>query len=252
MFKKIFKGFTLIELLVVIAIIAILAAILFPVFAQAREKARESSCLSNCKQIATALQLYTDDYDEMFPAMAGCDSLFDKKVGGGWNVQEHSSMSLLNPYIKNDKLFICPSAAKHPKTGEGFDLPAQGLYRLSSYLFNGAVCDGTHGILALAQIKNPSAIIMTTEANWADPHSVLMPFWHVNERWWAYLPQITGSRLSNPHNNGANSAYADGHAKRTKKWQDLRTSDFGRYKEDGSAPLLTETNGFHDAQVWNG
>jgi prepilin-type N-terminal cleavage/methylation domain-containing protein len=58
-------GFTLIELLVVIAIIAILAAILFPVFAQAREKARAVSCLSNCKQIGQALMMYIQDYDEM-------------------------------------------------------------------------------------------------------------------------------------------------------------------------------------------
>ena len=64
MLKNKKQGFTLIELLVVIAIIAILAAILFPVFAQAREKARQTNCLSNCKQLGTALQLYTDDYDE--------------------------------------------------------------------------------------------------------------------------------------------------------------------------------------------
>ena len=62
------RGFTLIELLVVIAIIAILAAILFPVFAQAREKARQSACLSNQKQIGVALSLYIQDYDEMTPS----------------------------------------------------------------------------------------------------------------------------------------------------------------------------------------
>jgi prepilin-type N-terminal cleavage/methylation domain-containing protein len=62
------SGFTLIELLVVIAIIAILAAILFPVFAQAREKARSASCLSNLKQIGLAVMMYTQDYDEIYPA----------------------------------------------------------------------------------------------------------------------------------------------------------------------------------------
>src|ERR1051326_1648844 len=66
-------GFTLIELLVVIAIIAILAAILFPVFAEAREKARQTSCMSNHKQIALAFLMYTQDNDELFPMAAGDD-----------------------------------------------------------------------------------------------------------------------------------------------------------------------------------
>src|SRR5438270_8287108 len=61
------RGFTLIELLVVIAIIAIIAAILFPVFAQAREKARQATCVSNMKQIGTALTMYQQDYDETYP-----------------------------------------------------------------------------------------------------------------------------------------------------------------------------------------
>ena len=64
------RGFTLIELLVVIGIIAILAAILFPVFAQAREKARQATCLSNLKQIGTALMMYTQDYDEILPTQS--------------------------------------------------------------------------------------------------------------------------------------------------------------------------------------
>src|SRR5438477_10441937 len=81
-----FRGFTLIELLVVIAIIAILAAILFPVFAQAREKARSISCLSNLKQIGLAIAMYTQDYDEQF--------VFSWGGAGNWPVT-------LNPYIKN-------------------------------------------------------------------------------------------------------------------------------------------------------
>jgi prepilin-type N-terminal cleavage/methylation domain-containing protein len=73
--KGVRSGFTLIELLVVIAIIAILAAILFPVFAQAREKARSAACLSNLKQMGTALQMYGQDYDEGLPPWNDCYSV---------------------------------------------------------------------------------------------------------------------------------------------------------------------------------
>src|ERR687884_230020 len=88
------RGFTLIELLVVIAIIAILAAILFPVFAQARDKARSASCLSNLKQMGTAWMMYTQDYDEMFPSSCPgdqvgdtwgrCVDMKDRGCFGGW------------------------------------------------------------------------------------------------------------------------------------------------------------------------
>jgi len=94
------KGFTLIELLVVIAIIAILAAILFPVFAQAREKARQTTCLSNSKQIGLAIMMYTDDYDESYPY--GCI------VGPGWAWDQFWKWAI-NPYMKNAKMMKCPS-----------------------------------------------------------------------------------------------------------------------------------------------
>jgi prepilin-type N-terminal cleavage/methylation domain-containing protein/prepilin-type processing-associated H-X9-DG protein len=98
------KGFTLIELLVVIAIIAILAAILFPVFAQAREKARQISCLSNVKQIGLGLQMYTQDYDETMPAAFASVAPIN---GGGIATIPYDAQIL--PYIKNDQIFKCPS-----------------------------------------------------------------------------------------------------------------------------------------------
>jgi prepilin-type N-terminal cleavage/methylation domain-containing protein len=94
------RGFTLIELIVVIAIIAILAAILFPVFAQAREKARQSSCLSNLKQIGLAITLYIADY-EAYPLSSSPST----------TVPRTRWPDYVSPYVKNEPLFICPSAS---------------------------------------------------------------------------------------------------------------------------------------------
>src|SRR3989442_1318662 len=92
-------GFTLIELLVVIALIAILAAILFPVFAQAREKARQTTCLSNLRQIGSAAQMYAQDYEERLPGTE-----LGERDG------EYFWIEMLAPYAKNCDIFNCPSS----------------------------------------------------------------------------------------------------------------------------------------------
>jgi prepilin-type N-terminal cleavage/methylation domain-containing protein/prepilin-type processing-associated H-X9-DG protein len=109
-------GFTLIELLVVIAIIAILAAILFPVFAQAREKARTTSCLSNTKQIGTATMMYVQDYDETYysqPWPGGCPmsqtGYWTDGPSEGLNLPQQHWAVMLYPYVKNGQVFRCPS-----------------------------------------------------------------------------------------------------------------------------------------------
>jgi prepilin-type N-terminal cleavage/methylation domain-containing protein len=122
------NGFTLIELLVVIAIIAILAAILFPVFARAREKARQATCVSNCRQLGTSLMMYAQDYDERMPvALAEADQSYFRgypcaprgnAVSFPWNTYGSSHYEdcphrflpwLLQPYIKSFDMFRCPT-----------------------------------------------------------------------------------------------------------------------------------------------
>ena len=101
------SGFTLIELLVVIAIIAILAAILFPVFAKAREKARATSCLNNTKQIGLALTQYSQDYDELLVLNNN-----EPPAPLPATLRTASWPDILQPYIKNDQVFVCPSSLR--------------------------------------------------------------------------------------------------------------------------------------------
>ena len=104
------SGFTLIELLVVIAIIAILAAILFPVFSRAREQARASTCLSNLSQLTKAMTMYANDNDQTLP---GWDGLYT--VGSG--SQGSVDSGTLQPYIKDRRIFWCPSD-RRPKDSQ--------------------------------------------------------------------------------------------------------------------------------------
>jgi prepilin-type N-terminal cleavage/methylation domain-containing protein/prepilin-type processing-associated H-X9-DG protein len=107
-------GFTLIELLVVIAIIAILAAILFPVFARARERARQITCISNLKQLGTAVSMYTQDYDEYLP-----NNFLGKKDTMLWN--DLSGSGLVDPYLKNKQIWFCPSDTPRTYKNQTYD-----------------------------------------------------------------------------------------------------------------------------------
>jgi len=199
------SGFTLIELLVVIAIIAILAAILFPVFARAREKARQTSCLSNIKQIALGYQMYTQDYDEKFPM-----GWFPVDVGGSGDVWANPRMvkfgDAIFPYLKNQQIFMCPSMEFTIAGGGNVgDLTRVG--RSWSYGYNCGWLWGTR----IAQIRQPAQIAITCES-WGD--------WRAN-------PTNSGNGCNggqgdvgrgqaaerDGHNSGVNLAFCDGHGK---------------------------------------
>jgi len=152
------NAFTLIELLVVIAIIAILAAILFPVFAQAREKARQTSCLSNHKQYALATLMYIQDYDEAFPYSAymsgSCVSTFYLEV---------------NPYVKNKQITQCPSEPQALKLTDAVgapcaDTPDYTSYSVNPRLYQNGFIPGAQP-LTLAAIPRASETIMNFDGN---------------------------------------------------------------------------------------
>jgi prepilin-type N-terminal cleavage/methylation domain-containing protein/prepilin-type processing-associated H-X9-DG protein len=212
-------AFTLIELLVVIAIIAILAAILFPVFAQARDKARQTACLSNAKHIGTAVMMYVQDSDEMFPS-----------------VHFSKYLVLIQPYAKNEELWKCPNesgryrmeaAAQvyNPSVARDIDI---------SWGANGAVFGGWNDTATkpLSRLQEPAETVMLAETLVRNPapttgnvsESAFDACQDVRHVWWhrQYNGNVGGTfpygaagggRLAARHARGNNFLWGDGHAK---------------------------------------
>jgi len=197
------SGFTLIELLVVIAIIAILAAILFPVFAQAREKARGISCLSNLKQAGLAYAMYTQDYDETTP-------LQKSNTDGYW-------FNLIQPYVKNWQLMLCPDRSlTTTKTGLSYPTALNG--RLQGYGYNDGwtsdsgygltlqMPDGTRPGRSIAAITAPADCVAFGDTYDTPGYSIAMD----NIFAGSDGPKATSSIR---HLGNLNYAFVDGHAK---------------------------------------
>jgi prepilin-type N-terminal cleavage/methylation domain-containing protein len=208
-------GFTLIELLVVIAIIAILAAILFPVFAQAREKARQSTCLSNFKQIGLGVMMYVQDWDETYPS----SRLAQLPGGAVCNQKIITWKTGTLPYVKNVDVYRCPSNARNKegdetKNAESLGFPAFPI----SYAYSGsALWSGPTGQapITLGTVPEPARYIMLVESNHACAD---MGIWAVFEKTWkpsGFFVHPT-KRMQ--------ALYFDGHAKSTKFSQTIGTS----------------------------
>jgi prepilin-type N-terminal cleavage/methylation domain-containing protein/prepilin-type processing-associated H-X9-DG protein len=202
------SGFTLIELLVVIAIIAILAAVLFPVFSQAREQARKTSCLSNTRQLSTAMQLYVQDADERMVYARSFGRIWSLQSwwgngGQGERTDDVELPDLLKPYAKNEGIFFCPSVQKnmlwelwHASPPNSISFNRNGTSYFYNWIVTGSCCVPAQANipvfnLPLAAIPAPAEAMLGWD----------MPFYRGHNQSFV------------PHMEGVNVWFSDGHAK---------------------------------------
>lgn len=204
------SGFTLIELLVVIAIIAILAAILFPVFAKAREKARQTSCLSNMKQLGLGVKMYAQDYDETRAPCWIWPS--NPPIADG---DRRTWRTLVLPYVKNRQIFLCPSNSDTAQTmwdaladdgiqdtKSNYALNYEAGYGGFNNWVSADQVDGTPTSRPEAFTQRPSTTIMMSEVTYG------LPFSYIYLYWGPYILQQAA-----PHTKMANFVFEDGHVK---------------------------------------
>ena len=192
------RGFTLIELLVVIAIIGILAAILFPVFAQARGKARQTACLSNVRQLGMAIMLYTQDRDGVLIPSAHRDPGSNSNRALIWP-------AYLEPYTRNEGIFVCPgsSTGRYVTTwGERGELP---------YGLNRDLEDRASNLpYALSMFDAPASTVCLADST---PGLTGNPDRMRGFQVMADREPGTQSGVGESHTDGANVAFLDGHVK---------------------------------------
>ncbi|MGQ9729929.1 MAG: DUF1559 family PulG-like putative transporter [Candidatus Zipacnadales bacterium] len=216
------RGFTLIELLVVIAIIAILAAILFPVFSRAREKARQASCLSNLKQLTLGVQMYLQDYDEVYPPFAYQIVVAPNFV---------TAFDSVEPYLKNRQILLCPDdkvgrilggpttiipSPPAPQCSYAANMADPLIMTLDpqppSYIFG-----DPQGLLSGAAATYP--VVSEGEIEMAAQSTLL----------WDGIPNQSPPPILLPepcHNSVANVAFCDGHAKASKNSKSLGVAPY--------------------------
>jgi len=253
------KAFTLIELLVVIAIITILAAILFPVFATAREKARQTTCASNEKQLGLAYVQYTQDYDDNYPftyiqnngsSGAGCTNNYNTLAE--WD-------QIIYPYVKSNAVFACPSDTQKRQTWmstsiRSYMIPTSPYFGDTTFFSAGVITsDGCfkEGVSPImGKIDAPAEVIMIAECPQlnnmissasfnAGPTQVCAPVSSPTCNWGATSgqAQISGGVTQPSHTSGWNYVFADGHVKYLTPTQTIGTglNNSGKgYRMDGT------------------
>jgi prepilin-type N-terminal cleavage/methylation domain-containing protein/prepilin-type processing-associated H-X9-DG protein len=184
------RGFTLVELLVVVTVIGVLAGLLFPVFAQARDKARQTVCASNLRQLGGAVTLYTQDYDDRFPQT--------HPTATPWTFPDDedalitSWRALLEPYVKSSRVFTCPTDGGVPD------------WHPASYAPNGYTVYGA----ALADVSRPTETIYGVELQDGSLLEDISP-------WYGADMVRDGVLAEKRHAGGSNYLYVDGHV----RWQ---------------------------------